>query len=62
MTRIDILDAAYEVLGMNQSKLKADDERDYLLAGLAFNNGVMTLADYLLRYTDQPEEKSDETN
>lgn len=60
MTRIDILDAAYEVIGNNQSKFKADDERDFLLAGLAFNNGVMTLADYLLQFTNPAKEAVDE--
>ena len=60
MTRIDILDAAYEVIGINQSKFEADEERDALLAGLAFNNGVMTLADYLLQYADHAEEATEQ--
>lgn len=60
MTRIDILDAAYEVIGINQSKFKADEERDALLAGLAFNNGVMTLADYLLQHADHAEEAAEQ--
>ena len=60
MTRIDILDAAYEVIGINQSKFKADEERDALLAGLALNNGVMTLADYLLQHADHAEEATEQ--
>ena len=60
MTRIEILEAAYEVLGNNQSKFKADEERDSLLAGLAFNNGVMTLADYLMQIADHAKEAAEQ--
>ena len=62
ITKEEIDKLAFDVIASNQDNFKLDDDRDKLMYGLAFNDGVISMAIRLQTLLKSKEENDDKDN
>ena len=62
ITKEEIDKLAFDVIASNQDNFKLDDDRDKLMYGLAFNDGVITMSIRLQTLLKSKEENNDSGN